>query len=150
MWSQKMWLHIFHKSVIKKIVIALIWKKCDYNFCEYIFSVFFWFFCVYLFICSLFDLLLTYDRTDNGEVQKVFYKSWQLGKITDFHVVEVVLLDVIIFYAHAIMIVHSFRYGHCAILWILCIFWFYVFARYRPLTYFDYGRLQSLLPKFQQ
>ena len=73
---------------------------------------------------SLSDLPLIYDRTDIDEVQCVLYKSRRLGKITDFHVVEVIRMDVIILCVHAVMTVYSFHYGRCTklILWILYVY----------------------------
>ena len=45
-------------------------------------------------------------------MQRVLTKSRWLGKITNFYVVEVVFMDVIIFYVYAVLTVDSFHYGH--------------------------------------
>ena len=83
---------------------------------SFFFSVFFlclfsFVFCVYLIYFPPRPTAKSYDRTEHGEVQKVLCNSRRLGKITNFHVVGVVLLDVIKFYVFAVVTVRSFRYG---------------------------------------
>ena len=121
--------------ILKKEIEKEAAERVDYNAAFGIFwYVFVLFFCLFfsLFFLCLFSFVFlclfiiffpprptakTYDRTEHGEVQKVLCNSRWLGKITNFHVVEVVLLDVIKFmclrlwpYIHFVMDKHNTLY----------------------------------------